>query len=396
MKKIVLLFCLILFAACQSNNQGENETDTAMDSDKEILFIGTYTREEGHVDGKGEGVYVYQMNKKTGKLNYVSTSENIISPSYLSVHKNGKYVYAANEFDGGEEEYANLTALQYDAETKTLNFINEVTALGQYPCYISIDNSGGFVMAANYVGGSVELHPILENGIIGDALSYKRHYGKSDHPRQEAAHAHQIIQMPKSNLVFSVDLGANKVYEYELDTLSLTLNEVTAYEISPAQTGPRHLAFHPQKELVYLLNELSGTIDVMELSEQTRFKNAIQTVSTRIEGEERDAASAAIKIHSNGKFLYASNRGELNEIVVFSIDNEGKLTPIQHQSTEGKTPRDFEIDPSGNYLLAANQDSNTIVTFKINQQTGELETTGFSVEVPSPACIKFLNQTPLR
>jgi 6-phosphogluconolactonase len=181
------------------------------------------------------------------------------------------------------------------------------------------------------------------------------------------------------------------VYEYELDTLSLTLNEVTAYEIKPAQSGPRHLAFHPQKGLAYLLNELSGTIEVMEVNDKSRFENSIQSISTRAEGENRDAASAAIKMHPSGKFLYASNRGELNQVVVFAIAADGQLKAIQHQSTQGKTPRDFEIDPSGHFLLAANQDSNTIVTFKINQQTGELESTGMSVDVPSPACIKFLN-----
>jgi 6-phosphogluconolactonase len=391
MNKILLLCCLLLATACQSNKEKGNVKDMTMDTDHEILFIGTYTREEGHVDGKGEGVYVYEMSKKTGELTYVSTSGKIMSPSYLAVHKNGQYVYAVNEFYGGEEEYANLTALEYDPVSKSLNFINEVTALGQYPCHISIDNGGGFVMAANYAGGSVELHPILENGILGNALSYKRHYGQSEHPRQEAPHAHQIIQMPNSNLVFAVDLGANKVYEYELDTLSLTLNEVTAYEIKPAQSGPRHLAFHPQKGLAYLLNELSGTIEVMEVNDKSRFENSIQSISTRAEGENRDAASAAIKMHPSGKFLYASNRGELNQVVVFAIAEDGQLKAIQHQSTQGKTPRDFEIDPSGHFLLAANQDSNTIVTFKINQQTGELESTGMSVDVPSPACIKFLN-----
>jgi 6-phosphogluconolactonase len=391
MKNLVLLFCLLFIVACQPNKQAGDKNQTAMDADKEILFIGTYTKKEGHVDGKGKGVYVYAMDKKTGELTYVSTSDEIISPSYITVSKDGKHVYAANEFDGGEEGYATLTALKYNPDLKTLSFLNEVSALGQYPCFISMDNSGGFIMAANYVGGSVELHPVLEDGLIGEALSYKRHYGQSENPRQEAAHAHQIVQMPNSNLVFAVDLGANKVYEYELDTLSLTLNEMNAYDVKPAQSGPRHMAFHPQKELVYLLNELSGTIEVMELSAKSRFQNSIQSISTRVEGEERDAASAAIKIHPNGKFLYASNRGELNEVVVFSIDDEGKLTPIQHMSTAGKTPRDFEIDPSGNFLLVANQDSSTLITFKINQSTGMLEKTGFIAEVPSPVCIKFLN-----
>lgn len=391
MRNLLLLLCLFLSLGCQSNKQAKDTDKTTMATEMEVLFIGTYTRKEGHVDGKGEGVYVYEMNQKTGELTYVSTSDKIISPSYITVAKNGNYVYAANEFDGGEEGYASLTALKYDPELKTLSFLNEVNALGQYPCYISLDNSGGFVMAANYVGGSVELHPVLEGGIIGEALSYKKHDGQSAHPRQEAAHAHQILPMPNSNLVFAVDLGANKIYEYALDTLSLTLNEMNSYDVLPEQSGPRHMAFHPQKELVYVLNELSGTILAMELSEKSRFSNTLQSVSTRVEGEEREAASAAIKVHPSGKFLYASNRGELNEVVVFSIDEEGKLLPVQHMSTGGKTPRDFEIDPSGNFLLVANQDSDTIVTFKINQTTGLLENTGFIAEIPSPVCIKFLN-----
>jgi 6-phosphogluconolactonase len=357
-----------------------------------ILFVGTYTKKEGHVDGQGEGIYVYAMNKETGALSYRNTSDPIISPSYLAVHPNGQHVYAVNEFDGGEEAFATLTALSYDPTDHSLSWLNEVSSLGQYPCHISIDNTGRFVMTANYVGGSVALYPILEGGLLDEYSSYKKHEGSSDHPRQEAAHAHQIIQHPRLGYVTAVDLGADKLYEYQLDTLSQTLDFVREYPNGPKMGGPRHIAFHPTLNVSYTLNELIGSIEVTELQDSLKYFGNMQVISTQEMNDTRDAASAAIKIHPNGKFLYASNRGELNDIAMFAIGERGELTPIGRQSTLGLTPRDFEIDPSGKFLLAGNQDSNTIVTFAIDQETGLLSETGYVAEVPTPVCIKFLDE----
>lgn len=389
MKRFWVFCLLILLLGCSFN--GKKETMT-IDPDLEILFVGTYTKKEGHVDGQGEGVYVYAMNKKTGALSYLNVSDPIISPSYLAVHPNGKHVYTVNEYDGGEESFATLTALQYDASDHSLNWLNEVSSLGQYPCYIAIDNTGKFVMAANYMGGSVALYPILEDGRLDEYSSYKKHEGGSSHPRQEAAHAHQIIQHPRLGFVTAVDLGADKLYEYELDTLSQSLDYVREYPNGPKMGGPRHIAFHPTLNVSYTLNELIGSIEVTELRDSMRYIGNMQVISTQDMDDTRDAASAAIKGHPNGRFLYASNRGELNDIAIFSIGEKGELTPIGRQSTLGQTPRDFEIDPSGKFMLVANQDSNTIITFSIDQETGLLSETGYVAEVPTPVCIKFLKK----
>lgn len=382
-----ILFLAFLMIGCQSS---EKKKDPIKNDDYETLFIGTYTKKEGHVDGQGEGVYVYRMNKKTGALKYISTSDRVISPSYLAVHKNGKWVYAVNEFDGGEESFGSVTALAFDSKTNELSFLNEVSSMGQYPCHLSIDNTGSFVMAANYVGGSVALFPINEEGMLEEYSSYKKHQGGSSHPRQEAPHAHQILQHPRGNWVAAVDLGADRVYEYALDTISRTLNYVNDYPNSPRMSGPRHMAFHPTLDVAYTLNELLGTIEVAPVQDSVRFRRIIQVISTQEEGDNRFAASAAIKVHPNGKFLYASNRGDINEIVTFKIGDHGELTPTGRQSTLGKTPRDFEISPSGRFLLAANQDTGTIVTFAIDQETGVLSETGYVEEVPTPVCLKFL------
>lgn len=392
MKKFLsLLLAVFSLMACNSKPENTQAQSTAVENDKEILFIGTYTLKEGHVDGKGEGVYVYEMDKETGEITYVSTAEGVISPSYLAVHPNGQWVYAVNEFNGGDEEFATVTALNYDAQTKSLSFLSESGTLGQYPCHVSIDNSGNFVMAANYVGGSVLLYPIAEDGAVTESSSYRKHEGGSDHPRQEAAHAHQIVQYPGKDWVFAVDLGANKVYEYKLDTLSMTLDAVAEHDMIPKASGPRHMAFHPQKPFAYLLNELIGTVEVFPLSDEARFDRSIQVISTMAEGDDRLAHSAAIKVHPSGKFLYATNRGEVNDIVSYVIAEDGTLNETGRSSTQGLIPRDFGIDPSGNFLLVANQDSGNIVTFRINAETGVLEETGFVAEVPTPVCVKFLN-----
>ncbi len=378
---------LLLFFGCSRKEESMND----LTSSYEVLFIGTYTKKEGHVNGQGEGIYVYAMDKQTGRLSYLNVSDSTISPSYVAVHPNGEFVYAVNEFDGGDKGLATVSAFRFDQERYSLELINTQSSLGQYPCHISIDNSGQYVMAANYVGGSVAFYPIEKDGALGVHNSYKKHEGSGTHPRQDAPHAHMIMQHPTLNFVTAVDLGADRIYEYEIDSIGQTLNYVDDYPNSPRMSGPRHMAFHPTLDIAYTLNELIGTIEVSPLVDSTRFRRSFQVISTQEIDDERPAASAAIKVHPNGKFLYASNRGEVNEIVVFSINDRGILSKVGVQSTLGLTPRDFEIDPSGRFLLAANQDSNTIVTFAIDQESGMLSETGNIAEVSTPVCLKFLN-----
>ena len=193
-KYFLLLLTVVGLLGCQQKPSQETEQPSVLDENKHTLFIGTYTLKEGHVDGKGEGIYVYQMDKETGELTYVNTSEEIISPSYLTVHPNGQWVYAVNEFNGGEEEFAAVTALSFDPVTADLRYETQATTLGQYPCHVSLDNSGNFVMVANYVGGSLAVFPIDEEGLITESSSYVKHKGGSDHPRQEAAHRDHNLQ----------------------------------------------------------------------------------------------------------------------------------------------------------------------------------------------------------
>lgn len=377
-----IILVLLIAVGCQSQRKSE------MEDDKLTLMVGTYTKKEGHVDGKASGIYVYEMDKKTGQLEFKTASDRLVNPSYLTVHPNGKWVFAVNEFEGLSGGMATLTALNYDAGEDIMKIVNQVNSLGYYPCHISLDRTGEFVMAANYVGGSVALFSI-DDGELTEADSYKKHEGKSDHPRQEDAHAHMIVQHPELSVVYAVDLGANKVYTYELDSESRTLNYLDELEMAP-EAGPRHMTFHPKLNKAYVLNELNGTVQTLNIDDSGMLSLG-EVVSTMEPGDERDPANSAIKIHPSGKYLYTANRGELNEIVLFEVNETGQLTRKAAYSTKGKTPRDFSIDPSGQFLLAANQDSDSIIIFQINQLTGQLQELHLIENVLTPVCLEFLD-----
>lgn len=349
------------------------------------IYIGTYTRNEPHVNGKAEGVYIYKMNPETGALTYVTTSPNTLNPSYVAVHPDGKWLYAVNETGDGK-----ISSFKIDREKKELKLINAVSAKGSAPCYISVDQSGKFVLVANYGSGNVAMYPVNPDGSLKDAVNVIQHRGNGPDPgRQEGPHAHMIITGNERNLVYAVDLGIDKVITYKLDTRKASLEKTGEYSTVPG-AGPRHIEFHRNKKWAYIINELNGTIEACTVNSHTGALTRFQVISVLPAGEKRKAASAAIHIAPSGKYLYASNRGEINNIAMFSVDeNSGRLELIGHQPVKGRTPRSFAIDPSGKFLLVANQDTDNIVTFTIDPSTGKLTDTGIEANVPTPVCLVF-------
>ena len=348
------------------------------------IYIGTYTQKESHVNGKAEGVYIYEMNHSTGALTHVVTSPKTINPSYVAVHPNGKWLYAVNETGDGK-----VSAFSIDPKKKKLEFVNAVSSHGNSPCYISIDNSGKFVMTATYGSGTVALFPIKEDGSLKEATSVNKHEGRGPDSRQESPHAHMIRTGNDDKLIYAVDLGIDEVITYKLDPSKATLTKTNAYKTKPG-AGPRHIDFHKNKKWAYLVNELNGTIEACTVDAKTGALSRFQEISTLPAGETRKAGCADIHITPSGKFLYATNRGEINNIAMYSIDTaNGQLKVLGHQSVKGRTPRSFAIDPTGTFLLVANQDSDNIVTFKIDSSNGKLIDTGIEAKVPTPVCVKF-------
>ncbi|MBS1663500.1 MAG: lactonase family protein [Bacteroidetes bacterium] len=361
-------------------------------SQKSYLFVGTYT-EGGFKNGESKGIYVYKFDGATGDLQLVSTTATE-NPSYLALADGGKMLYAVNETGGSKP--GSVSAFSFDKKTGQLKFINKQATGGDAPCYVSVDAHRKWALVANYSGGNFSALPIAADGSLKPSTQTIQHTGSgADKSRQEKAHVHSAILSPDEKHVLVCDLGIDRLSLLNFNAAAaqkpLTPTADSALAVSPGE-GPRHTCFYPGKPYVYLITELKGTVDVFQFT-GGRLKQ-IQQVSSHPAGYKGDIGSADIHISPNGKFLYASNRGDANNIAIFAIDPAtGKLTLKGFQSTEGKTPRNFMIDPTGRWLLAANQNGKNVVVFKINQETGLLTDTGKRLELPAPVCLKM---TPIQ
>jgi 6-phosphogluconolactonase len=235
--------------------------------------------------------------------------------------------------------------------------------------------------------------PISPDGKLRPAASVIQHKGHGANPaRQEVPHAHSINVDPGNRFAIAADLGLDKLLVYKLDPANskLVANEPASVSLAPG-AGPRHFAFHPDGKHAYAINEIACTVTALSYDAERGVLKEIGTVSSLPDGVSvrPEDSTAEVQVHPSGKFVYGSNRGH-NSISVFSVGPDGRLKLVQNQSTQGKTPRGFGIDPSGRWFFAANQDSDNIILFEIDQQTGHLSPTGKSIEVGSPVCVKFL------
>ena len=351
------------------------------------VYVGTYT------DGDSEGIYVYRLDGSSGALAYESKATGVENPSFLAIGPQGRFLYAVNEieeFNGGPA--GSVSAFSIEAHTGGLTFLNRRSTGGPGPCHLSIDRTGACVLAANYGGGSVSMLPIHHDGTLGDATGFIQHKGSSVDPeRQEGPHAHSIVISPDNRCAFAPDLGLDEILIYKLDLTGgqLIPNDPPSVAVA-AGAGPRHFDFHPDGKYAYVINEIGNTITAFGYDEARGALHAIETVPTLPDDFEGVSPTADIHVHRSGKILYGSNRGH-DSIVIFRIDQDtGRLTYVDHASTRGQNPRNFAIDPTGSYLLAANQDTGNIVVFRIDEQTGRLTPTGHSADVPAPVCLKLI------
>jgi 6-phosphogluconolactonase len=351
-------------------------------------FIGTYTSK---TDSKG--IYSFHFDSGTGRLSSTAVAATTQDPSFLTVSSNEKYLYAVNElseFDG--KKSGAVTSYSLDSKSGKLTQLNQVPSGGADPCYVSFDQTGKYLLVANYTGGSVATFPVTPDGRIGSAAAFVQHVGSGPNKeRQEGPHAHYIGSSADNRFVFVVDLGLDEVVVYHFDPAkgSLTPNHPPFVKVAPG-AGPRHLAFHPNGKFAYMLSEVNSTVTIFAYDSKNGSFSTLQTLSTIPKDFTAHNDTAEIVVHPSGKFLYASNRGH-DSIAEFSIDPvRGTLTLVGHFSTEGKTPRNFALDPTGKFLLAANQESNNIVVFRIDQSTGALSATGQVAQVPAPVDIVFV------
>ncbi len=370
--KIYLTALLILFGFISTAQQ------------QHYLITGTYTT------GKSQGIYVYKFNSSYGVAKEISHVK-VSNPSFVAVSPNQQFVYSVLEDAASNGKGGAIAALSFNKTTGVLTFINQQPTGGDHPCYVSVDKTGRWVVAGNYSSGSLSLFPIDANGALGAATTIIQHEGSGPNKaRQSSPHVHCTFFSDDNRFLFVPDLGIDKVMIYAFDETTGKLTTAKqAFAQSNGGAGPRHICFHPAKKFAYLIEEMSGTV-VMFKYKNGRLKMK-QRISNMPAGDSSIAASADIHVSPDGKFLYASNRANANSIAIFSINKKnGKLRLIGHQSALGKTPRNFSIDPSGNYLLTANQNSDEIVIFKRDKKIGLLTDTQNRIAVGKPVCLKWI------
>jgi 6-phosphogluconolactonase len=356
-----------------------------------LALVGTYTNNTA-----SKGIYAFDFDAESGKLTAKGVAAATPDPSWVAIHPNGKFAYAANE--SGKK--STITAFALDAKSAKLTQLNQLPALGEDPCYLSFDKTGKYLFVANYTSGNVVVFPILPDGKLGEHTANIKNAGAlgPNKERQEAPHAHWVEPSAGNRFAYVADLGLDRVLIYPFDSAKGTLTapggsgstteRAFSVKLTPG-TGPRHAAFSSSGNFLYVLGEMQSTVSAFANEHQEVWR-PVQEISALPELFTGRNDAAEIAIHPGGKWLFTSNRGH-DTIAVFAINPaDGTLRKTGDFPTGGKEPRHFAIDPTGQFLLAENQNSNSIVVFRIDPATGALTKVSETTDIPSPVCLMFL------
>lgn len=336
------------------------------------VLVGTYTHKNNL-----KGIYRYSFHPETGEIIRLSAID-APNASYLARY-NDRLVAVHEHSDEGK---VSLYAVTQD----DMVLLDSVSSYGGHPCHISWSADGSLIFVSNYTGGSLQIYRLSSDK---KSLIFKKRFeyrGFGPHIRQQSPHIHAAVLTPCGKLYVS-DLGNDRVYIYAADKQADAFHLIDYIETF-AGGGPRHLAFGPApSRTVYILLELTGQLTVYKYNgAQWLLQQVLAISDDEFIGEH---GGSHIMTSPDGRFIYATNRGDANVIACYKIEEDGLLTLLEVSPTGGIGPRNFNITPDGQYLLIANQQSDEIAIFQRNINTGTLSDTGKRIRVPSPACIIF-------
>ncbi len=364
MKRIALLFLsiLLLSASCKKDNTTET------------LLVGTYTNKGG------EGIMTYRFNNKTGELQQQGLAAKMNNPSFLTLSQDGNFLYAISE-----KNKSKISVLKTNKENTGLTPVSSMLTGGNGACFVSSDKNDKYLFVANYGSGHFSFVKLDDSKNIVSVKTLKPGIGSNvDTTRQQEPHAHSLAPGPNGKYIYGADLGADKVFAFTIKEGEYVLH--SDIPLTPG-TGPRHFDFSPDGKTMAVVGELSNTITLFTKDIDGCFTVKGEMFNTLPDDFTGDSYSADIHFSPDGKSLYSSNRGH-NSIAVFSVNKE-ELTPLQWETKDIAWPRNFTIDPSGGYLLVANQHSNSITIFKRDDETGKLIYSGITKDISEPVCLKF-------
>jgi 6-phosphogluconolactonase len=345
--------------------------------DQTLVFVGSYTNGEAE-----KGIFIYSLDTLTGTLSLVEAGENLVNPSFITMSKDGNYLYACTETK--LDTPGNVSVFSFDYRNRKLNYLYKRKS-GINPVYLNVSKNVEFLLSVNYADGSLAYFD-LDSNMVSEYYKKKIvFFESSGGSRQEAPHPHSIALSPQEDFAFIADLGADKIYKIFINKNSNTISY--EHPVSCVKgSGPRHLIFHPNGKFVYCTEELSGTVSSYRFIEN----NLIRMQRVFVYSDVHSSYSTAdIHISADGKFLYVSNRNDtVDNIAIYSIDGDsGILTYVGRQPTNGSIPRSFAIDKTGRFLIVANQSSGNIVVFRRDENTGLLKEISNTPTLPNPSSI---------
>jgi 6-phosphogluconolactonase len=360
-----------------------------------VGWIGTYTS-RGH--STSAGIYSFHWNTRSGAISDLRAVAPSSNPSFLALHPNGRYLYATSE--GGTGELADhIVAYAVNATDRAadLKELGAVAAGGKGPCHLSIDSTGHWLFAANYVSGTLAVFAIRSDGRLADAAQIIPQQASTGTPDNRGSHAHQILQSPDGRFILAANLGLDRIFVYHFDASngSLSANNPPSFELASGD-GPRHLLFAPDGQHVYLVNELSASLVSLRWDASSGQLQPLSQVSILPPGYAGLRSGSELALLPESSNLYVSSRGDSNSVTIFHLGRDGTAQRIGSIASGGRTPRFIGIDPSGRFLLAANQDSDNLTIFRITPRTGLLAPHGAAVPVPAPTDVVFDRLAPAR
>jgi 6-phosphogluconolactonase len=351
-----------------------------------LVYIGTYTD-----DSSSQGIYALRFDPSNGTLSEPILAAEAKNPTFLALHPDKHHLYAGGELNPpAAPKTGGVSAYAIEADTGKLLPLNQQPTGGGGTTHLVVDATGRMVIAANYYGGYVCALPVKDDGSLGERSAFFQLTGPlgPNKDRQDKSHAHSVTLSPDNRFVFACDLGLDRVFSYKLDpTHAALIPNDPPFTAAPAGAGPRHSKFSADARFFYVINEMGGSVSVFAYDAAHGALTLKQTIPTLPPDFHELNTSAEIRIHPNGRFVYASNRGH-DSIAVFARDAQsGLLSLVEIVPCGGKHPRNYALSSDGNWLLCANRDTNNVVVFRVDPESGRLTLTKNSVTIGKPVCV---------
>ncbi len=350
-----------------------------------VVVVGSYSKVNS------PGIHLYRWDDVESRFENTANITGIENPSFLNIDSANELIYAITEKK--EDADAELHVYKIDGAQDQVSLTTRIPFEGEGSCYISRDTTSRHAFITNYGNGTLTVIKLPEGDLPGTVVQQLQFDGSGPNTeRQEKAHIHAALLSKDERYLYSSDLGADRLYRFSYQPeADLPLRpDQTMYIQLPAGSGPRHLALSPNGKWLYLITELSGEIFVFDT---LNFGAGwLQKISLLQDGYSGKIEAADIKVHPNGAYLYACNRGNANEIVVFSVEPiSGQLFFLQRTGAAGLSPRGLLICEEQGLLLAANEQSDNVSIFKL-LPNGMLEFSKEHLQIPCPTCVAELRE----